>query len=346
MIKNKKLLLIIFIIFLFGVTSFVSAIEVPDGPCADAKDLGACAVNIFKWGINIAAIIAALSFAVGAITLMVSGDNASRASSGKDRMKGSIYGLVLLGASYVIMTTINLALINPGINPLDPTILPPVQTPPGVYFYSDSSCKESYGGSTTVSLWSIGPNVKGIKIVNDPANNISYGAILHEVDGLDKGGKCSPQPITSTNCQPVNTLNGAIDVWKISRSPSTSGSGVTFYSRPFGLDRGARAGYYTVQTGAIPAMPTTPQSPNMNFEWKGVNVPDEYKNIECPTFQNCPGSIDIKGDYIVAIYSDTNNSYCQTFTKNVTNLNAEPVVASGETMMTKIYIIPTGGATN
>jgi hypothetical protein len=65
----------------------------------------------------------------------------------------------------------------------------------------------------------------------------------------------------------------------------------------------------------------------------------------CETFQDCPGSIKIKGSYLVALYSDNENSsrpsYCQTFNSDVENLNTEPVIASYEAKLGNVYIIPT-----
>lgn len=73
----------------------------------------------------------------------------------------------------------------------------------------------------------------------------------------------------------------------------------------------------------------------------------------CCTFQDCPGSIKIKGSYLVGLYSKTKdqggNYYCQTFTSDVENLNAEPLMATSiisnsiintENDLGNIYIIP------
>ncbi|MCX6720040.1 MAG: hypothetical protein NTV36_02940 [Candidatus Staskawiczbacteria bacterium] len=63
----------------------------------------------------------------------------------------------------------------------------------------------------------------------------------------------------------------------------------------------------------------------------------------CETFQDCPGSIDIKGSYLVSVYSeDIQNSmvYCQTFTKSVSNMNTEAFIAEGSEEMGTVYIIP------
>ena len=66
----------------------------------------------------------------------------------------------------------------------------------------------------------------------------------------------------------------------------------------------------------------------------------QYKNIY-KTFQNRPGSIDIKGDYLVALFSDNNSGgpYCQTFNQDVPNLNMQTFIAAGHSIG-DVYIIP------
>jgi len=348
MIKNKNLILsIIFLIFLFGSTQFSSAAELEDGPCASSPDLGSCVVNYFQWGIGIAGIIAVLSFTIGAVTYMISGGSSDLASSGKDRMKGSVLGILLLGSSYLIMSTINFALVQPTITPQGSSTLPPMKNAPGVYLYSDTNCQKFVKFSVS-STDSLGSDIKSIKIVND-ANNV-YGFLLHKEDYLSRGGECDEPVLNQTSCV-KNTKYGAIDIFKLNKNPITSGSGIGFYSEPYGLDRGSRAGYLLVQANSIQANQKNAKTPDsMNFVFTGVNVPDAYKTTQCPTFQKCAGSIDIKGNYLVAIYSDITtgsaggtSSYCQTFTKNVENLNAEPIVAAGATKLKTIYIIATGG---
>ncbi len=351
---TKKILFFLFLTLIFlGTANLVFAVEVTDGPCANSANLGACTVSLFKWGIGIAAVLAALSFAVGAITLTISGDNSGLAGSGKDRMKGSVYGLVLVGASYLIMNTINFALVTPGSKPLTETALPTVPVAPGVYFYADAGCGKDASYSTVVSEESIGANINGIKVVNDTANgaNTKYGYVLHKIDGLANGGPCGKPVTSSSGCQGVNGMHGAIDVFQInSQDSSTSGDGVTFYSRPYGLDRGSRAGYYAVESGSINDH-TSPTADSMTFKWDGVDASQQEQN-DCSTFKKCPGSIDLKGDYLVAVYSNKSTSggsggsgdYCQTFTDNVNDLDAEPVVGSGSRDIQNIYIIPTGGA--
>ena len=60
--------------------------------------------------------------------------------------------------------------------------------------------------------------------------------------------------------------------------------------------------------------------------------------IACETFQDCPQSINVKGNYLVGIYLDKDgDSQCQTFTKDVVNLGTEAITSSP---ITGIHIIP------
>ena len=363
MAKYKNLLFPTFIIiFLFGVVQIASAVEVASGPCAGSTDISSCVVNYFKWGVGISGVIALVSFAIGAVGYIISGGSAEVASSSKDRMRGAIFGLVLLGASYIILNTINPAFVGPVIAPVANSTPPVAPIIPGVYLYTDTGCQNlSY--STTVSLGNIGPSIKGIQIIDDTTNNINYGVILHQVSGLKNGGPCG-QPIkTATPCQPTGDNTGAIDVFLMNQNPSSSGTGATFYSKPYGMDKGAQAGFDSVQVTDPTGTSETPDS--LCFDYTNVDVPDSYKykcsggsscggggggggagdcsDTACETFKDCPGSIDLQGDYLLAIYSSgSSGSYCQTFTDSVVNLNAEPIVASGTAGISNIIIFPTG----
>ena len=343
-IKQGSFLFLLFVIlFFFGSASFVFAAS-ETGICKGT--LSECIVTVFQTGIDIAGGIAALSFAVGAIGFMISGDNPELASSSKDRMRGSLLGILLLAGSYIIMNEINPVLVGSNtLIALPKTTIDAPPPPAGVYFYADSGC-QSGSGSTWSSLESIGANIKGIEIVDDSENNFGY--ILHATAGLKNGGDCG-EPVLTAGCQSVNGMSGAIDVFQINPDPTTSGTGVDFYSEPFGYDRGSKAGFYPVSAEEITVPSGSPYEltpSEMKFSYEGINVKDTYKN-KYVYFQDRPGSIDLKGDYLVAIYSNNPNdsgrgTYCQTFTDNVTDLNAEPVVAAGTEGISYIYIIGTG----
>ncbi len=63
----------------------------------------------------------------------------------------------------------------------------------------------------------------------------------------------------------------------------------------------------------------------------------------CETFQDCHKSLRIKGSYLVGLYSksgDDKSYYCQTFTKNVEDLESTPFIKSGSAEIERVYVIP------
>ncbi|MCK5026895.1 MAG: hypothetical protein KAS07_00600 [Candidatus Pacebacteria bacterium] len=61
--------------------------------------------------------LAVLMIAVGGMQLIFAAGNPSKMGEGKERIKGSIYGLVLLALSALILETINPTLLNIGLTP-------------------------------------------------------------------------------------------------------------------------------------------------------------------------------------------------------------------------------------
>jgi len=194
-------------------------------------------------------------------------------------------------------------------------------------------------------------NIQAVRIVNDQANDLYYGVIFHEQIGLDSGGKCvSPIGLASgdVHCFQISALDRkrnlkytvAADIFKYNKSFGESGDGVTFYSEPFGVNTGAYAGFYNVPDAAISTDGKPLDPSRMDFIYENVDQPEEYID-RWKTFQDHPGSIKIKGSYLVGLYSA--DSYCQTFTKDVPNLNAQPFLAAGTSLQDfdEIYIIPT-----
>jgi uncharacterized membrane protein YgcG len=107
----------------------------------------------------------------------------------------------------------------------------------------------------------------------------------------------------------------------------------------------------TMDTGTTPANGNSGNSSGTgsgSANNGGVSCSDSA----CETFQDCHGSIKIRGNYLVAIYSqnggsdssgsgDSGSLYCQTFTTDADNLKTEPIIASGGYTLSSIYIIPT-----
>jgi len=225
----------------------------------------------------------------------------------------------------------------------------------GVYFCfggcNGNMCAGYMSGVNTTSQNNInvppGTRITAVRIVNDnwgtfnddPKSDTYYGVILHKNSDLQSGGQCGGV-ITHEGCYPVNIDARSVDIFRLNQNPGTAGDGVSFYSEPFGTASSARAGYYLVSDNeiALPPPPTEIFAGDMNFLWNNVPAPEGYK-AQCETFQSCPGSIKIKGSYLVGLYSGM--SYCQTFTQDVNNLKAEPILAPGDKQINSVLIIPT-----
>jgi hypothetical protein len=132
-------------------------------------------------------------------------------------------------------------------------------------------------------------------------------------------------------------------------NPETSGDGIEFYSEPFGWSSGAKAGKCFLsqkagqsnftQCSSLGAVETNlvVYTQDMAFDYTNVDRPQEYKQLYT-NFQKRPGSIRIKGNYLVALYAQ--NYYCQTFYKDIPNLNEMEFTAQGNNI-TSISVIPT-----
>src|SRR3989344_5618632 len=123
--KFKKYTLFIFIILLLlGSASFVFALEaryprVPGLPAVTGtSELGDYIGYFFGLGMYLAGVLAVVSFAVGAIQLIMAASSPEMEKEGKDRMKGSLLGLFLTLSAFIILQTINPSFITPSLTPL------------------------------------------------------------------------------------------------------------------------------------------------------------------------------------------------------------------------------------
>ena len=399
-IKNKYIpFLTFFIIFLFCSANFVLALEVKFGGLGENPTLPQYASFIFTWAISIAGIISLVSFAIGAVGLIVSGGNPELSSNSRDRMKGAIVGLVLTLASFMIVYTINPNLTTFKFNTLPPVPVPPVVTQAGVYFYMNPDCS----GDSAFRYTSDQKNIPArpdnvsicIKIVDDSANGIYYGIIIHKTPN---GGLCLP-PITnkSKNLDDGKIIlepeikSFAADIFRINTQSGSTGDGVTFYSEAHGAVSAHKAGFKIIPDNeinrdvSVPIEDTFFDPNKMCFSSLNVEQPPQYfykcddpyltsceplrvpcecspeqaakygytsstlccdcTPTGCNTFKDCfRGSVEVTGDYLVGLYSQTPEgvTYCYTFDNSdaAANLNAEPILAPGAKSIEKVYIIP------
>lgn len=224
---------------------------------------------------------------------------------------------------------------------------------PGVYYClggcNGNMCSGYMSGANVNSQGAIenpfNGNIKAVRIVSDWENDIYYGVIFHNTAGLENGGMCT-LPImnadTDSVCMSVTGgVSSAVDIFKLNIDPDSSGNGAYFYSKPWGVDTGGKAGFYPPLAGEEEIFDPIfiISSWDMFFDYTNIDVPDKYMD-ECVTFQDCPGSIKMKGDYLVALYGDT-DLYCQTFTADANNLKTEQIIAAGSEDLGDVYIIPT-----
>ena len=231
-------------------------------------------------------------------------------------------------------------------------------------------------------------NVTGVRIVNDTSSGTYYQAVLHKEIGLENGGECS-MPIVSTeniSCTETWTYAFSADINPVNiTAPYTSGNGVSFYNETYGWNPDKASGEINITKEQI-NVGYGGSAPNMYFDFSKVKstvaflcnegyppCSDAYKNTNtysneellyyfvegnccpCPTLQDCPGSIRIKGDYFVGLYSypkDENGDrkkdergnpiiYCQIFAgkKDVENLSKYNYVLPGVDLA-NVFIVP------
>jgi hypothetical protein len=250
----------------------------------------------------------------------------------------------------------------------------------GVYFCfsgcaDDYMCQGDMSGVNTTSSNNIGEpfaqNVRGVRIVNDDSNY--YAVILHKEIGLENGGYCSLPIFTlgnETKCKDTSDYQNAssADIFTLNNTSTSSGNGVTLYSDPQGWNKGETAGKFDISAEDISNFAFNTHMDTMFYDYDGTNAsPDDQEY--CQTADDCLGSIKIKGNYLVGLYStkacqdNTNcnegeicfmdadgvgqcvgpngqpNYYCQTFTKDVPNLDAEQFMSSNG--LNNAYIFPT-----
>lgn len=201
----------------------------------------------------------------------------------------------------------------------------------------------------------------GVRFVSD--GQTQYGAIFHENPDVAGGGSCSwptwgeiKAGQTSSTCYNLKAGSSAPNMrfssanifsvnWK---DPVSSGDGVNFYTEPFGESSGGKdrgEGYYLVKKEDIKPY-WFAKTFDMTFDKdKQIanytdNTQPDYKKT-CPNFQSKPGSVYIKGRYLVTLYSGANGGwYCQTFNQTVTNLNAKEIIPVNA-KVNSVYIIAT-----
>lgn len=161
---QKNIIIFLIIIALFSVASFAHALEVQypfiPGAGTITKDsgLGDYVGYFFGLAMYVAGILAVISFAVGAIQIIMAASNPEMETQGKDRMKGALLGLVLTLSAFVILQTINPQFVTPTLTPL-----PGVA---GIFYAKDTENLKAAPMSEA--------NVAALESIKDGYTNIYY----------------------------------------------------------------------------------------------------------------------------------------------------------------------------
>ena len=92
------------------------------GPCAGSENLAKCIVNIYRWALGVAVLLALTMIIFAGYLYMTAGGDAQRVASAKEKFMGAFIGIIILFAAVLILRTINPDLV---LLPEDPIPLPP-----------------------------------------------------------------------------------------------------------------------------------------------------------------------------------------------------------------------------
>ena len=216
---------------------------------------------------------------------------------------------------------------------------------PGVYYClggcNGDFCK-GYMSQENLASGELPEPFKGrlgsVMVLNNLADSVFYGVIAHQQNDPKRGGACS-RPLTANKerfCIDATfpIFSSTIFVWN-KNTPESSGDGIEFYSEPFGWNSGAKAGKNFLNKSVIKNF-WNDWAANLIFDYNNVDRPEEYKKLYT-NFNLHPGSIRVKGSYLVALYSQ--QYYCQVFLADVPNLNEMEFVAQ-KNSVDGVTIIP------
>ena len=151
--KSKKFVILFALVFLFlTVTHTAFALETnypriigfptissTEGNCKNGGDSSKCLPDLityfFGFAITVAGVLGVFAIVIAGIRLLTSAGNPSAMSDARERIFGTILGIVLLMFCVILLQTINPALVNVKTIRLTPTIRPGeyilTRTPPG-----------------------------------------------------------------------------------------------------------------------------------------------------------------------------------------------------------------------
>ena len=251
----------------------------------------------------------------------------------------------------------------------------------GIYYFLGDNCSGFMSGANSSDQNIIEPfradikpdakiptgNIKSIRVVNEPVNNTFFGIIFHEQNEVEKSGPCDIPRLSNKDEECIQIYDSSTDrnmqtnsasIFKWSINPAYSGTGVDFYSHPYGWTAGSGAGYYNILKEQLGQGVFVKNAGEMVFNYIGIKgalsencqgkpscslAGKGQECCPCKTFQNCFGSMRVRGNYLIAVYSYAPNSssgfYCQTFNKDVTNFKVTEIIAR-QNNVNYVNIIP------
>lgn len=201
---------------------------------------------LFNAGIFIGFFIVFLSLTAAGVMYFLSPAKPDMLSEAKDRIFGSVSGMLILVLTYLIIYTINPRLIGLTTNTL-PSVSEPTSAAtsqprnPGVYLYKKSDCSDSDAqpyASNYSDLGILKKKINGVEMQNDDVAGTSYISILYS--NPDLWGECKYIDPTSSSCQSATDQNGkpfasSLSVYEFdsnSANDNPSDGGVYFFRKP------------------------------------------------------------------------------------------------------------------
>jgi len=180
---NKKHLIFFLgslLFFLFANSGLAFALEItypsvpgliaPSANCTGGDCLSIYVAYFFGLLVYVSGALALISFTIGAISLIASADNPESASSGKDRMKGAILGLVLTLAAFLILRTINPTFITPSLTPLSGVA--------GIYYYNKATDERKPVGMEVDNVANRGEDLNNFDYIIYDCSDASSAPVL------------------------------------------------------------------------------------------------------------------------------------------------------------------------
>lgn len=129
-IRNKKFIVLLVILGVFGISSVAFALEVswPPSPfgtsLTDDTQLPTFIGYLYEWGISIGGLLVFITLVIAGFQYVASAGSPTLMGEAKSRMISAGIGLVLLLGSWLILNTINPQFIQLSLPPLEPGEIP------------------------------------------------------------------------------------------------------------------------------------------------------------------------------------------------------------------------------